>query len=85
MFDRNTYTGMDPRPDDFEAFWADQAARLATLEIPYELKPAAYQVSGKICYDLYFRSFDTSRIHCKAAMPPTQEKLPVLQKAAAVV
>ena len=31
MFDRNTYTGMDPRPDDFEAFWADQVAQLASL------------------------------------------------------
>lgn len=78
MFDRNTYTGMDPRPDDFDAFWADQVARMPKLDIPYELKPAAYQISGKVCYDLYFQSFDTSRIHCKVAMPETQEKLPVL-------
>ena len=78
MFDRNTYTGMDPRPDDFEGFWAGQTARLSSLEIPYELKPAAYRISGHLCYDLYFRSFDASRIHCKVAMPETDRKLPVL-------
>lgn len=78
MFDRNTYTGMDPRPEDFDAFWASQKARLSSLEIPCELKPAAYQISGHRCYDLYFRSFDSSRIHCKVAMPQTDRKLPVL-------
>ena len=77
-FDLNTYLGADPCPEEFENFWQKQMRELSDLEIPYELKPADYQIAGRKCYDLYFRSFDTSRIHCKVAMPVSEKKLPVL-------
>ena len=77
-FDLQTYLGADPCPQDFEAFWNRQMEALSGLEIPYELKDADYQIPGHKCCDLYYHSFDSSRIHCKVAMPITEEKLPVL-------
>ena len=73
-----TYLGTDPCPGDFGEFWAKQTASLSKLEPRYELKEAAYRLPGHRCYDLYFHSFDSSRIHCKVAMPVTEKKLPVL-------
>ena len=73
-----TYLGTDPSPEGFDAFWSKQISELSCLDIRYELKPADYQISGHKCYDLYFQSFDSSRIHCKVAMPIREKKLPVL-------
>ena len=64
-FDLQTYLGTDPCPQDFEAFWNRQMEALSGLEIPYELKDADYQIPGHKCCDLYYHSFDSSRIHCK--------------------
>ena len=76
--DLETYLGLDSRPEGFDSFWKEQVESLSGLNISYELKDADYQLAGHRCYDLYFQSFDSSRIHCKVAMPQTQEKLPVL-------
>jgi cephalosporin-C deacetylase len=73
-----TYLGLDPRPEDFDVFWSNQLTELSHLNVSYQLEPAAYQLPGRKCYDLYFHSFDSSRIHCKVAMPITETKLPVL-------
>lgn len=78
VIDLETYLGTDPCPTGFEAFWSAQLEALSGLDISYELKKAEYQLAGRECYDLYFHSFDSSRIHCKVAMPATEEKLPVL-------
>lgn len=76
--DLKNYLGADPCPQGFEPFWQEQMAEVFAREIPYELKAADYQIPGHKCYDLYYHSFDTARIHCKVAMPDTEEKLPVL-------
>lgn len=72
------YLGTDERPADFDSFWNDQLEALSKLKIAYELKKARFQADNVECNDLYYTSFDGSRIHCKLVKPTTEEKLPVL-------
>jgi len=78
VFDMKTYLGAESCPEGFNTFWAEQMSSLSEIKTPYELKKAEYQLGGRECYDLYFQSFDSSRIHCKVAMPVSEKKLPVL-------
>lgn len=74
----NNYMGTGERPADFEVFWQRQLAELVDIPTDYELKKADFQTDAVECWNLYYSSFDGSRIHCKLAKPRTNEKLPVL-------
>ena len=76
--DMMSYTGMDAPPGDFEKFWAKRVQQLSQRSISYELIPSEFKTNGCTCSDLYFSSFDSSKIHCKMAMPDGVDKAPVL-------
>lgn len=78
LAEMKTYPGCDPRPADFEEFWKGQTDTLSAQPVSYALADADFQVKGLKCSDLYFSSFDRSRIHCKVACPDSPGKLPVL-------
>jgi cephalosporin-C deacetylase len=64
-----TYQGINPRPDDFDAFWDDGLAQMQTLNDEVELIPAEFQTSFAECFHLYFTGMDGARIHAKFMRP----------------
>lgn len=64
-----TYGGMNPCPKDMDAFWDRSIAQMEALGTDCELRPAAFQVPGAACYDLYFTGMKGARIHAKFARP----------------
>jgi len=64
-----TYQGINPRPDDFDAFWRQALAEMHALDPQVELRPAPFQVPYAECYDLFFTGVGGSRIHAKYLRP----------------
>ena len=64
-----TYTGRNPRPDDFDSFWDNSLAEMRALEAKVELVPAKFTAPGVDCFDLYFTGVGGSRIHAKYLRP----------------
>jgi cephalosporin-C deacetylase len=68
-----TYQGINPRPDDFDAFWDDSLARMEALDDDVELIPAEFQTSFAECFHMYFTGIGGARIHAKFMRPRTIE------------
>jgi len=64
-----TYTGMNPRPADFDAFWDRSLAEMRALDPAVELVPAQYQTSFAECFHLYFTGVGGARVHAKFLRP----------------
>jgi cephalosporin-C deacetylase len=64
-----TYTGMNPRPDDFDAFWEQSLAEMRATDPEIELVPAAYQSTFAECFHLYFTGVGGARVHAKLLRP----------------
>ena len=64
------YQGINPRPDDFDAFWDRGLAAQQATDPEVKLVPAPFQKSALAeCYDLYFTGVDGARIHAKYLRP----------------
>lgn len=63
------YSGRNPRPADFDAFWDRSLVELAAIDPDVELVPAKFKVPGAECFDLYFTGTGGCRIHCKYLRP----------------
>ena len=68
------YQGMNPRPADIDEFWDRSIAEMEALGTGYELVPAAFQVPGAECFDLWFTGMNGARIHGRLARPANIEK-----------
>ncbi len=64
-----TYQGINPRPADFDAYWANGMQEMNALDPELELVPAAFQAEGCECFDLYFTGVGGARIHTKLLRP----------------
>jgi len=64
-----TYTGTNPRPDDFDEFWDKSLAELAAVDPQVELVPAAFDVPFARCEHLYFTGTAGVRVHAKLVRP----------------
>ena len=64
-----TYQGINPRPDDFDAYWDEGLAEMAAVDPQVELRPAPFQVPFAECFDLFFTGIGGSRIHAKYLRP----------------
>ncbi len=64
-----TYTGMNPCPADFDAFWDKSLAEMRALDPAVELIPARYQTSFAECFHLYFTGVGGARVHAKFLRP----------------
>ena len=64
-----TYTGMNPRPADFDAFWDGSLAEMRALDPAVELVPAHYQASFAECFHMYFTGVGGARVHAKLLRP----------------
>lgn len=64
-----TYTGINPKPADFEAYWAAALAEMHALDPQVELVPAAFQAPDAECFHLYFTGVGGARVHAKLLRP----------------
>lgn len=68
------YRGINPRPDDFDAYWDAALAEMHATDSRVELRPAKFQAPFAECFDLFFTGVGGSRIHAKYLRPKHAEK-----------
>lgn len=69
-----TYQGTNPRPLDFDAYWARAIAEMESVEPNVTLKPSPFQTPVAECFDLYFTGVRGARIHAKYLRPKNAAK-----------
>ncbi|WP_455616989.1 acetylxylan esterase [Eisenbergiella sp.] len=72
------YTGTNPRPEDYEAYWELALVEVASSKTTMEIVPSNLQFSGVQCSELIFSGTDGARIHAKYLRPVTKGKVPVV-------
>ncbi|MBL9215577.1 MAG: acetylxylan esterase [Opitutaceae bacterium] len=63
------YSGRNPRPADFDAYWDRALRELATVDPRPELKPAGFAAPGVECFDLWFTGVGGARVYAKYLRP----------------
>jgi cephalosporin-C deacetylase len=65
------YRGRNPRPDDFEAYWAAALAELDALDPCAALEPSSFTAAAghAECFDLWFTGVGGARVHAKYLRP----------------
>ena len=63
------YKGVNPRPDDFDEFWAKALAELDTVDPKITLTPASFKCDFADCFDMTFYSTKGARIYAKFVRP----------------
>jgi cephalosporin-C deacetylase len=59
------YTGLNPKPADFDAYWQRAFDELDQVDPQVELRPAGFQAEFAECFDLFFTGVGGARIHAK--------------------
>lgn len=73
------YQGINERPEDFDAYWSRAIQEMEALGTGCELVPAAFQVPGVDCFDLYFTGVGGARIYARLVRPShVKGKLPAV-------
>ncbi len=70
------YTGTNPRPMDFEAYWDRGLAEMRALDARVERRPAAFQTPFAECEHLFFTGVGGARVHAKLLRPRTPPPSP---------
>lgn len=63
------YMGINPRPADFDDYWARGLAEQRATDPQPELVPAEFQTPYAECFHLYFTGVGGARIHAKLLRP----------------
>ena len=63
-----TYPGMNPKPDDFDAFWARSLHEMNAVDPDISMTPA-WRHPNADCYDLYFTGVKGARVYAKLVLP----------------
>lgn len=64
------YTGSTPKPKDFEKFWSDALAELATFDPQPEFVPSEdFSCKSADCYHIFFTGTKGARVHAKYVKP----------------
>ena len=64
-----SYTGINPRPADFDAYWDAALAEMEAVDPQTELRPTAFRCATAECFDLFFTGVGGSRVHAKYLRP----------------
>jgi cephalosporin-C deacetylase len=64
-----TYVGTNPKPRDFDEYWAAAISELDTTDPAVELRKAEFQTPFADCFDLYFSGVGGARIHAMYLRP----------------
>lgn len=71
-----TYRGMNPRPKDFDAYWAAALSELDAVDPDVQLEPAGFGAGVAQCSHLWFTGVGGARIHAKHARPVGETSTP---------
>lgn len=63
------YQGINPKPDDFDEYWADSLQEMNAVVPQIELVPADFQAKGCECFNMFFTGVGGARIHAKLLRP----------------
>jgi cephalosporin-C deacetylase len=69
-----TYTGRNPRPTDFDAYWDDGITEMKSVDPQVKLIPVKTSSRVAECFDLYFTGVGGSRIHAKYLRPKSSSQ-----------
>jgi len=73
------YNGRNPRPADFDAYWAEALAELDVVDPAPELMPvAAVSTRAVECFDLWFTGVRGARIYAKYVRPRRDGRNPAV-------
>lgn len=72
-----SYKGLDPLPDDFDAFWDEQIQKL-TIPTDYQLLKKEVGLSSVDCFELRFQREDGANIYSKMVLPKSENKIPII-------
>lgn len=64
-----TYAGRNPRPEDFDGYWAAALAELGTVDSDVRLDPVAHPAAYAECFDLTFTGVRGARVYAKYLRP----------------
>jgi len=64
-----SYTGRNPRPSDFDAYWERGLSEMRATEPRVELVPSRFQAPFAECFHLYFTGVRGARVHAKFLRP----------------
>ncbi len=63
------YQGINPKPEDFDTYWAEALQEMNAVDPQVALVPADFKADGCECFDMYFTGVDSARIHAKLLRP----------------
>ncbi len=63
------YSGRNPRPADFDAFWESGLAEMRATDPAVELVPHSLNAPFAECFNLYFTGVGGARVHAKYLRP----------------
>lgn len=75
-----TYAGRNPKPDDFDAYWARALAELDATAPRLELTPHQSPARFAECFDLWFTGVGGARIHAQYVRPRSAGPHPAVLK-----
>lgn len=78
-----TYAGINPRPADFDAYWAEALRELDATDPRPELRPSPVLHPRQAeCFDLWFTGVGGARVYAKYIRPKIAAGAPVPKRAA---
>src|SRR3989339_231299 len=73
------YKGINPRPEDFDAYWDNAISEMKSVEPKVEIARSEFQTSFADCFDMYFTGVGGARIYAKLLKPKNiKRKCPAL-------
>ncbi len=74
MSELREYTGTNPRPDDFDEYWARAIDEMRSLDPKVDIREAEFQAPFAECFDLTFTGVREARAHAQYLRPKNGEK-----------
>ncbi|SDX67913.1 alpha/beta fold hydrolase [Paenibacillus sp. CF384] len=69
LHELKTYSGINPKPADFDAYWERALTEMRQTDAAVELIPSSFQTPQAECFDLYFTGVKGARVHAQYARP----------------
>lgn len=64
-----TYSGINPRPHDFDDYWNEALAEMNSYHADVEFIRSDFQTPFAECFDLYFTGAGNARVHARVVRP----------------
>ena len=64
-----SYTGINPKPADFDAYWDQALAQMHAIDPQIEMTPSEFQAPNAECFDMTFTGVCNTRVYAKYLRP----------------